>query len=240
LPLSSPVTFEYSSVDDDLDALERHLATGWSPSPRARRNAMIGVGVAAVVAITWSAFNRSSHVQPHAAVRTHTSSATVIHSKPVPAATPKAAPAVAVLPSPTPPPSSPAPTTAAAALESDPVAQPTEQLEHLLGSARRARMQSVQEATRAMQAWLDAGGSDAQPVAQFAYWLGGRGNVQLAEQWAERATNMDPHSQMAWYVLGATRLEDPRQRRADTVDALRHCAALPGVFRAECQGPLRY
>lgn len=227
--------------DDDLARLERRLAGGRGTN-RSVRQALLAIGVVAVAVIgSRAAVRGSSHVLA-SSVGTIAMARTVKPEKPAapsvvaPSESPVvAAPAPAAVPAA----ESVAPVNAEAALESDPVPQqPTEVLATLLRHAVEARDRGVLASTAAMLAWIDAGGHDAQAVAQFAYWLGRRGNLQLAEQWAERATVIDPQNQTAWYVLGATRLDDPTARRADVATALRRCAELPGPFGAECRGPL--
>lgn len=230
---------ETATDDESVEEFERRIALRPVISNRTKLVVLTTIGVIASATALWKAFGHGSRSQARAQthhVRAIASAASTMHSvlpasrMPAPAPSP-----VATAPSTT----MPLPASDAATLESEAVpAQPTQALTDLLRAAVEARARGVNAATAAMQAWLDAGGTDARPVAQLAYWLGRRNEIELAEQWAERATRMDPNSQMAWYVLGATRLEDPRQRRSEAFEALRRCAALPGPYAIECRGPL--
>ncbi len=106
----------------------------------------------------------------------------------------------------------------------------------LLTAATRARSRGAAAAVIAYQAYLDGGGTNAQEIANFSYWLANRQDLGRAGEWAQRATGMDDRSQLAWYVLGVARRYGPTPDRASARTAFQHCIALPGRYAAECRG----
>jgi CheY-like chemotaxis protein len=105
----------------------------------------------------------------------------------------------------------------------------------LLVAAQRAQNRGAGAATTAYQAYLDAGGNDGAAIARFAFWLANRGDLGRAAEWAERATQLAPDNQLAWYVLGASKMEGPRRDPAAAREAFRRCAQLPGRYSGECR-----
>lgn len=105
----------------------------------------------------------------------------------------------------------------------------------LLTAAQRAQGRGAAAAATAYQAYIDAGGNDGAAIARFAFWLANRGDLGRAGEWAERATQLDPNSQLGWYVLGAAKMEGPRRDAAAARAAFRRCASLPGRYAADCR-----
>ncbi|MFO0557451.1 MAG: DUF4388 domain-containing protein [Polyangiales bacterium] len=105
----------------------------------------------------------------------------------------------------------------------------------LLVAAQRAQNRGAGAAATAYQAYLDAGGNDGAAIARFAFWLANRGDLGRAAEWSERATQLAPDNQLAWYVLGASKMEGPRRDPAGARAAFRRCAQLPGRYAGECR-----
>lgn len=104
----------------------------------------------------------------------------------------------------------------------------------LLQAAIRARARGYAAAAEAYNAYLNAGGNDANAIANFAYYLANtRGDVRHAGEWAERATTMDANNQLAWFVLAVARSE--AGDRAGAREAARRCTSLPGRYATDCR-----
>ncbi len=108
----------------------------------------------------------------------------------------------------------------------------------LLVAAQRSQNRGAATAATAYQAYLDAGGNDGAAIARFAFWLANRGDLGRAAEWSERATQLDANNQLAWYVLGASKMEGPRRDPAGARAAFRRCAQLPGRYASECRSAL--
>jgi CheY-like chemotaxis protein len=108
----------------------------------------------------------------------------------------------------------------------------------LLVAAQRAQNRGAATAATAYQAYLDAGGNDGAAIARFAFWLANRGDLGRAAEWSDRATQLDANNQLAWYVLGASKMEGPRRDPAGARAAFRRCAQLPGRYASECRSAL--
>lgn len=229
-----------ASSEFDTATFERQLASATTLGPNAMRTLVSVSCIAMLGAALFLARGRTDRPRLAASATRVVAAASIAVERPVVATrAPEAATAPSAPPIETAPSAPSAPPATTADLDSSiATAQPTQALTDLLQTAIEARSRGVLIAIAAMSAWLDAGGTDSRAVAQFAFWLGRRGNLEAAEHWAERATDLNPRDQMAWYVLGATRLELPSMRRAAVVNALRRCADLPGAFTAECRGPI--